>query len=594
MLNHYFKINEKINLISGVMYQFGKVGNSNIDYQKADSPDPTYYRKLPSYYTSMYAPDNGEYSGEPIPDEENASKSTALFLENSQLNWEKMYRANQKAVINSNGIITGYESAQSRYVLYEDRTDDNTFAATTNITAQLAENSNFSGGVAFKKLKSHNFQNLLDLLGGKYFEDIDVFYKGDRSQSDLQNPNREVKVGDAYGYNYHFFATTLDAFTQFKFSYNKVDFFVAQSFSTSEYQREGLFQNGIYPNNSLGKSKKLHFENFGFKGGLMYKISGKQWLFCNGMHLTRAPSLRNSFANARLNNNVVEDLENETISSAEINYVFRSPKVKMRLTAYYNLIKNSTETSFFYAEGIFDNGASYTNTAAFVSQTLNHLNKKNWGGECSFEYQISRTLKSTLAVAYGRYKYDSNPNVSITNDANAAEGNPITTFDFGEAYLKNYKQSGTPEQAYSIGVEYRDPKFWWIGANINYISNTYIAVSPISRTSRFYTNPASGATFPEATEARAATLLKQEKFDPTTLLNIIGGKSWRMRGKTIGLFVSINNVLDIKHKTGGFEQARNANFRELNQDFSSGTPSFGPKYFYGYGRTYFINLTFNL
>ena len=64
-------------------------------------------------------------------------------------------------------------------------------------------------------------------------------------------------------------------------------------------------------------------------------------------------------------------------------------------------------------------------------------------------------------------------------------------------------------------------------------------------------------------------------------------------GNTFGFFASVNNVLDIKYKTGGFEQARNANYRQLNQDVSSGTPSFAPKYFYGYGRTYFVNLYLN-
>jgi hypothetical protein len=119
-------------------------------------------------------------------------------------------------------------------------------------------------------------------------------------------------------------------------------------------------------------------------------------------------------------------------------------------------------------------------------------------------------------------------------------------------------------------------------------------VSPISRTDHFYTNPASGFPFPEATEERAAELLKQEKFDAFALLNFTGGKSWRIKGKNLGLFVSINNVLDKSYKTGGYEQARNANFRQLNQDVSSGTPSFGNKYFNGYGRTYFVNFSFNL
>lgn len=594
MLNHYFKIDEKTNLNSSVMYQFGKVGNSTIDYQNANSPDPVYYRKLPSYYTSLYAKDNGEFSGDFTPDYVNAAKNKELFLENPQINWDEMYQANQKPIVNAEGIIIGYESAKSHYVLYEDRTDDKTFAANSNLNIQINENSSFDGGITFRNLKSHQFQSLLDLLGGAYFEDIDAFYVGDQAQSDLQNPNRQVKKGDTYGYNYNLLATTIDAFTQFKFNYRKVDFYLGQSYSVSNYQREGLYQNGIYPTTSLGKSQKVNFENFGFKGGFTYKISGKQWLFFNGMHLTRAPSLRNTFFNARLNNSIVDGIENENISSAEGNYVFRSPTLKIRTTAYYTLIKNTTKTSFFYAEGIFDRGASYNNTDAFVSQTLTHLDKKNIGLELSFEYQISTTLKTTLAAAYGNYTYNSNPNVSITNDANAAKGDKETTFDFGESYLKNYKQPGMPQQAYSVGLEYRDPKYWWLGANVNYMAESYIDVSPIARTARFYKNPISGLIFPEATESRTLELLKQEKFDPIALLNISGGKSWRISGKYVGLFASVNNVLDTTYKTGGFEQARNANFRALNQDVSSGTPSFGSKYYYGYGRTYFLNLTIGL
>lgn len=588
MLNHYFKIDEKTKLNSGVMYQFGKVGNSNIDYQNADSPDPVYYRKMPSYFSSLYGKDKGEFSGDFTPDYENADKSRTTFLANSQIDWNAMYLANQKPGQN------GYEPSQSHYVLYEDRTDDKTFAVNSNLNTQLTPNISFDGAVMYQNLKSHNFQYLLDLLGGKYFEDIDPFYKGDLSQSDLQNPNRQVKEGDIYGYNYNFSANTIDAFTQFKFSYNKTEFYLAQSYSMSNYQREGLYQNGLYPTASLGKSEKVNFENFGFKGGFVYKISGKQWLFFNAAHLTRAPSLRNTFANSRLNNNVVNGIENENVTSAEANYVYSSPKLKLRLTAYYTLIKNSSKTSFFYAEGIFDNGAGYDPTDAFVSQTLTKLDKKNTGAELSFEYQITSTLKSTLSAAYGNYIYNSNPNVSITNDANASKDGVQTTFDFGKAYLKNYKQSGTPQNALSLGLEYRDPKFWWIGTNINYLTDNYIDVSPISRTSQFYINPANGFPFPEASSERGNELLKQEKFDPVTLLNINGGKSWRVHKKYIGLFASVNNVLNAVYKTGGFEQARNANFRALNQDVSSGTPSFGPKYYYGYGRTYFLNLTIGL
>jgi hypothetical protein len=594
MLNHFFKINDHTNLNSGLMYQFGKIGNSNIDYQSANSPDPTYFKKLPSYFTSLYARDNGEFSGEFTPNYENAEKSRVQFLANQQIDWQALYQANQNPVLNTEGNISGYEAAKSHYVLYEDRTDDKTMLATSIFNTQLNENLILNAGGSFRNLKSHNYQKLLDLLGGAYFDDIDGFYSGNQAQSDLNNPNRRVVVGDSYGYNYNYVANTLDAFSQFKFSYDKVDFYLAQSFSSTNYQREGLYKNGIYETSSLGKSEKLQFENFGFKGGLTYKLSGKQLLTFNGAHLTKAPTIRNSFPNSRLNNSIVHGLQSENINSLDATYIFRSPKIKARLTAYYTTIEDATKISFFYAEGIFDNGAGYTNTNAFVSQTLTHLDKKNMGAEFSFEYQWSATIKSSFSAAYGKYTYDSNPNLSINNDAIATVENTNPSFDFGKTLLKNYKQAGMPQQAYALGIEYRDPKYWWISTNINYLAETYIDVSPISRTDHFYTNPASGFPFPEATEERAAELLKQEKFDAFALLNFTGGKSWRIKGKNLGLFVSINNVLDKSYKTGGYEQARNANFRQLNQDVSSGSPSFGNKYFNGYGRTYFVNFSFNL
>jgi hypothetical protein len=593
MLNHYFKINDHSNLNSSLMYQFGKIGNTNLDYQNANSPDPTYYRKLPSYYSSLYAADNGEYSGDFAPDYDNAGKSSVAFLANPQIDWDAMYRTNQNPVVDDNSNIIGYEAAQSHYVLYEDRTDDKTIVANSNFNGQLNENLIINAGISFRDLKSHNYQKLLDLLGGAYFEDIDGFYSGTQAQSDLNNPNRLVVTGDTYGYNYKFRANTLEAFSQFRFSYDKVDFFLAQTFSSTNYQREGLYRNGIYEMISFGKSQKVQFENFGFKGGIIFKISGKQSLNFNGAHLTKAPNIRNTFPNSRLNNSIVDGLQSETINSLDATYIFRSPKLKARLTGYYSTIKDAIKTSFFYAEGIFDNGAGYTNTNAFVSQTLTHLNRKNIGTEFSFEYQLSATLKTSFSAAYGKFIYDSNPNVSINNDAVATIENTNPSYDFGTSLLKNYKQAGMPQQAYSLGFEYRDPKYWWIGTNVNYLADNYIDVSPISRTSHFYTNPASGFPFPEATEERATELLKQEKFDPVVLLNLIGGKSWRLKGKYLGLFVSINNVLGSKYKTGGYEQARNANFRQLNQDVSSGTPSFGNKYYYGYGRTYFVNLYFN-
>ena len=198
----------------------------------------------------------------------------------------------------------------------------------------------------------------------------------------MNNPDRQIRVGDAYGYNYNLNATIIDAFTQFKFNYKKVDFYLSQTFSRSEYQRVGNYKNGIYANNSFGRSAKLNFENFGFKGGLTYKINGRQFIDLNGVYMTKAPNLRNSFSNARLNNNITPDLNSESIFGSDISYIIKAPKFKARFTGFYNKIFNATQISFFYGEGIFDAGEDGdTETDSFISEIVTGINKKHFGVE---------------------------------------------------------------------------------------------------------------------------------------------------------------------------------------------------------------------
>jgi len=578
MLTHYWNMTDNTSLTTTASYQFGHIGNSRLDYQNASNPDPTYYRNLPSYYNNLGG------------DNATNANTLAAFNRNRQINWDFLYQTNQNT-----------QNGRSAYVLYEDRSDDKTFTANSIFRSQLSDHIVLNAGVTYKNLKSHNFQNLLDLLGGQFFEDIDNYYTGNFAQSNLNNPNRTVGVGDTYGYNYNLLANNIDGFAQFKFTYNKLDFYLGGNYSRSDYQREGLYKNGLYANNSFGKGSKETFDNYGFKGGLTYKLDGRNSIVVNAVRMTKAPTLRNTFPNARLNNNVVNGIGSETISSADIGYVIRTPKFKGRITGFYSTIENSTETSFFYGEGIFEGD----DADAFVAETVTGVNKRMMGGELGMEYQLTSTLKVNASASYGQYTYSNNPNVSINNDAlavlNTNDGgtgtvtaNPATTVEFGKASLKNYRLPGMPQQAYSVGLEYRDPHFWWVSGNANYLADNYIDVSSLIRTENFFKDPMQpGIPFSPISAEEAKSFLHQEKFDNFFLFNLQGGKSWRVGKQTVGFFATVNNVLDKTYKTGGFEQSRSANYANLKADLANGTPSFGSKYFYGYGRTFFVNLYIN-
>ncbi|MBP6758614.1 MAG: carboxypeptidase-like regulatory domain-containing protein [Flavobacterium sp.] len=565
MLSHYWKVNPKTNLNTTVSYQIGQIGNSRLDYTKSPNPDPTYYGKLPSYWTN-YFDNNNNYVGNTPTYIARANEQKDLFLANKQLDWKEIYRINNENIANG-----------SRIVLYEDRSDENIATFNTRLNSQLSDNVILIAGGNYLDSRTKNFKNMIDLLGGTYFTDKSTFGIGDQQISDLNNPNRTVGVRDHYGYNYNIDVTKLDAFTQFKFTYNKVDFYLAQSFSRSSYQRDGLYKNGYYPNSSYGKSDKINFDNFGFKGGMTYKITGRNFIDFNAIYMSKAPNSKDVFPNARVNNDITPNITNETIKGVDLSYIIKAPKLKARFTGYFSETLNSTDINFYYADAVGGEGA-------FVSEVVTGINKKNRGIEAGLEYQITSTIKVTGVAAYGEYTITNNPNVTVTNDASAS------TTDLGKANFTGLKQSGMPQQAYSLGIEYRDPKFWWIGANANYIADNYLDVSAIRRTSNYYNYDAT-TNYRTVDQSLADSYLKQEKFDSFYLCNLVGGKSWRIGGKTLGLFATINNVFDISYKTGGFEQSRDSNYTADYEDHQSGSYSkFGPKYFYGYGRTYMVNV----
>ena len=79
-----------------------------------------------------------------------------------------------------------------------------------------------------------------------------------------------------------------------------------------------------------------------------------------------------------MNNNITNNLNSETISSADLSYIIKTPKMKTRLTGFVSRTENATETSFYFAEGLLtdDNGDGGD---AFVGETVTGINKKTAG-----------------------------------------------------------------------------------------------------------------------------------------------------------------------------------------------------------------------
>ena len=195
--------------------------------------------------------------------------------------------------------------------------------------------------------------------------------------------------------------------------------------------------------------------------------------------------MQNVFINPRENNQIVPEIQGETISTMDLNYFVRLPKLTGRITGFYTRFQNTTDINFFFV----DAGVG----SDFVQEVLTDLDKLHMGIELGLEYQLSSSVKLTTVAAGGKFLYASDPLVSINfvpiaigagagEELISADGN----IDLGIAKIKNYKLAQGPQKALAFGLEYRDPKYWWVGVTANHLANNYANISTISRTQSFY------------------------------------------------------------------------------------------------------------
>lgn len=602
MLNHYWTISDKTSINTNIGYQFGKIGNTRIDnggtrlvtFQGQDSyiggarnTDPTYYQNLPSYFLNVDG-------GPTAYNYEQAYLAKQAFQNDGQFDWNALYTAN-----------VNFEN--SVYVIQDDRMDDKQLMANIIFDTDLSEKIRLNAAVNYRNLKSENFAEVFDLLGGSGYLDVDFFSDEPpqsaggfvtTAQSDVRNPNRIAREGERYKYNYDIEANVVSGFAQAIFKYDFIDFYLAGNISKTDYQRNGLFENGYFVGNSFGKSKKAEFNDFGLKAGATLKLSGRHLLEFNGVYMTKAPNIRNTFANARQSNMLLDDVDSETIMSVDASYIFRSPIVKGRLTGFYSKFKDQTETGFFFSEGL---GSS------LVQEAITGIETQRIGGELGIEAQVTPTIKLKGAASVGQYYYSNNPNLTYYSQD---FGTGKVIFGDGTTNLKNLRVASGPERAFQLGFEYRDPDFWNVGITANHLSNAYIDPSALKRSAAFVTDPElyTDTQFQDATRGGqtyvvtggeindidpdiARELLQQEQFDDFMLVNIIGGKSWKVNDYFIGFFATINNVFNQEFRTGGFEQARRVDYTsQLNEQTNPNGPIFGNRYFFGNGTTYYLNV----
>ncbi|MFN8144442.1 MAG: TonB-dependent receptor [Bacteroidia bacterium] len=568
ILSHEWKINEKSSLESAVSFQTGLAKVSGLDWYNAEDPRPDYYRYLPSFDPN-YGEDSASFQA--------YSSQLADLLRNNealrQIQWDKLYEANQL----HDTTINGTSGKWAKYVIQDRVSDTKRINFNTIYNRVVNDHLTFNGGLTYQSQTTESYKEVKDLLGADFFTDLNQFAQqanpldSNANQNDLNNPNRTLHVGDKYGYDYTAHISKGAVWGQGVFTYNRVDFFVALNLSNTGFYRTGHVRNGVFANSSFGDSEKKSFFNYAVKGGLTYKANGRNYFFVSVENLTRAPLFDNAFISPRTRNTLANDLKSESIISTEGGYLLKSPRLKGKLVGYLTQYTDGTDTRSFYDDDY----------RTFVNYTLTGIDKRHVGLEVAVDASLGKGFTANAVASVGQFFYSSRPLATTTQD------NKDTLLGSNEIlYIENIRLSGGPQSAYTIGINYRSKRFWFVNVNFNYFDEIFIDANPRRRT-------INSLDLVDAGSANWQQILQQEKVDGQFTMDASAGWSWRMNNKIkslkrpayLVLNTGVTNILNNKDLiNGGYEYSR---FDTQNKDVNK----FPSKYTYSYGTTFFASVT---
>ena len=580
ILSHIWKIDRLNKLTSGLAFNYNRYGSTALNwFNNATDPRPDYYRYLPSYTASTYDTHDPKY----IADAKFWTGSgEGTERGRSQLDWNEIYEANR------NNNLYG-ENQSALYIVEERRNDAIETSFNTTLEKKLSEEVTFVAGLDARYTLGKTFDVVADLLGANYLIDIDKYgerdFPGnqDVKQNNLLNPNRRVREGDIFGYNYHMNVTNGNLWAQMHHNYQYWEFFYAAKLSATSYFRDGQMKNGRYPQSSYGKGQVHTFIDPAVKAGIVYKMDGRNLFSVNGMFKTQAPLPYDAYTTPRISDEAAPGLESEIISSADINYVFTYPKINGRISGFFTDYQKGIQKISYYND-------SYR---TFVHHSISDVSKRNFGAEAAVKYNVVKNVTLSLAGTWSQFTYTKNPMGTVRYENGSGE-------DINEGVAINgYHVGGSPEIAGTFGVQYFWD-FWWFEINLNGVANNYLDPSYIQRTPSVITSVRQAATDAGYSVAqREATVnnwIAQTQLDDAITMDISISKLLYLDGgRQLNFNLSAVNVLNNRGvRTGGYEQGRLPlvssdggeviDLQNLNK--------FPPKFYYMQGFNLFLNVAY--
>ena len=540
---------------------------SSLDWFNTQTPSPDNYRYMPSYFS----------------DEEDIFHlvESAWVTNNpryTQIDFDRLIATNR---LNGDEAVYAISDRVKRTIRTTFRGE-----ATTSLNK-----GSISYGFDITIANYRHYKQMRDLLGAKYITDLDYFLLDDDTfgnalQNNLNKPNRHVKEGDRYGYDYAIRENSFSLFGTYHYSTEKIDIDVAASVGYCDISRRGFYRKELFANNSHGSSHLLKFSPYALRISASYLIADKHFIRGNLSSRSTPCDSEDLFLQSQYNNRTVSNPTMRTSYNAEVQYMFQSWKFKLSTTLFVNAELNDTQVRHLYD----DLSGEY---ADIVTSNINIL---CYGIEIESTLRFAENFRVTAAITAGKYIYATNSAITIYSDSSN-----LLLANNTKSRTKGLTLGNTPQIAATIGLSYYN-KGWQANINANYAGLRYIKPSAEMRTERVL----SMATSPE----QRANMLSQERLKDAFTIDLslsktlyISRLSKRIYSTTAAprfedkhpnsrlIFrVGVRNLLgSTKFEYSGFESSRLQRYKLADEYIYNRQAS---RYLYAYPRTFYASITF--
>lgn len=519
---------------------------SGLGWYDARTPMPDNYRYLPGY-TGDRAAEIAWRSGD------------ARY---TQINWDELIAQNRMA----GGLAV--------YAL-EDRVErlcNLQFSAL--FTSEPDERLTLRYGILCRRSSSRSYKQMRDLLGAGYITDIDQYLVdddtyGNLQQNDLRHPDRTIRTGDRFGYDYTLTKREIRALLQAEYRADRLRADASLTLGSAGVFRRGHYEKELFPGaHSFGRSRRVRFAPWDAKLSAGWAFSPRSYLHAAVGAGAAVPAAENLFYQPLYNNRTVDDLAPERYFAAEIGYHRSSSVATLQFTAFAVATFDGAETRRYYDDM----------AAVYCDMALAGIGRLACGVEAAADLRLAYRWSLSFAASAGRYKYIRDPLVTIVSDV---DNTAVDTR--AVSHMGGCETGGVPRYTAYAGLAYFGPHGWGFRLSAGYACGRWVEPMPLRRTERIARQ---GGTTREAFDA----FTRQERLDDAFTCDGALFKSFYFDRSRLTASLMLRNL------TGGSDTVYNGyeslRVQRIRAGDVLGYAPHATRYTYAYPRTFYLTISY--